>query len=188
MLYRQGNQKIEVIVRKDSGISSPAGTKGASAHKAANTQSDSTQLGPDIDKPKTEAGVRQTSLGKFIAAGVVQFAKQAAFTGFDYYISGIGMRTGDQALQAQIGRKIEIVKDVVSVGSSLYIGAKIGSSLGPLGAVVGALAGTASSAISIGVRQAERERSYNYEIFKENNSIQYQKTRAGLNMTNGRLR
>ena len=98
------------------------------------------------------------------------------------------MNSGDQSLQAQINRKIEIVQDVVNVGSSIISGALMGSSLGPVGTIVGGLVGAAGSAVSIGMRQQSREREYSYQVFKENSSIQYQRARAGLNLATGRLR
>lgn len=185
MLYKQNMQKFEIIVRKDGGSFAASGTKGLKTNQASNSQIDKTELRSNID---SDAGVKAKTLGKFIGAGLIQLTKQAIFSGFDYYVSGIGMNSGDQSLQAQINRKIEIVQDVVNVGSSIISGALMGSSLGPVGTIVGGLVGAAGSAVSIGMRQQSREREYSYQVFKENSSIQYQRARAGLNLTTGRLR
>ena len=184
MLYKEGVQKFDIIVRRDGNFSA-SGTKGLKTQQASNSQIDKTELGSNID---IDAGVKTKTLGKFVGAGMIQLTKQAIFSGFDYYVSGIGMNSGDQSLQAQINRKIEIVQDVVNVGSSIFSGALMGSSFGPVGTVIGGLVGAAGSAISIGFRQANREREYSYQVFKENSSIQYQRARAGLNLTTGRLR
>ena len=103
MLYKQGVQKFEIIVRKDGNVSA-SGTKGLKTQQASNSQIDKTELGSNID---IDAGVKTKTLGKFVGAGMIQLTKQAIFSGFDYYVSGIGMNSGDQSLQAQINRKIE---------------------------------------------------------------------------------
>ena len=68
------------------------------------------------------------------------------------------------------------------------MGAVYGAWGGPIGAVLGATFGAISSATSIGVKYAGREREFNYKVFKENNAIEYQRARASINMTTGRLR
>ena len=45
-----------------------------------------------------------------------------------------------------------------------------------------------TSGVSLAVKYAGREREFNYKVFKENNAIEYQRARASINMTTGRLR
>lgn len=184
MLYKQGVQKIEIIVRKDTTMGMP-GTNGLSTQKANGGQEDKQELGSNIDE---QAGIKQKTLSKFVWQHLKQLGKQAVFKGFDYYVGGIGMVNGDQALQAQIGRKIEIIQDTVNFGSAATSGFLLGSTFGGVGAIVGSVIGVASAGISLVVRQAERERTYNYETFKSENEIQYLRARAELNTITGRFR
>lgn len=115
----------------------------------------------------------------------ISFLKQS----FNYLVSNIGRSTGDSNYQAQIGRQLEIVNDTVNVGGSMLSGAAAGATIGGLpGAVVGALLSGASAGMSIGFRQSERERSYQYEMFKQGNNQAYNLARANYSATNGRLR
>ena len=59
---------------------------------------------------------------------------------------------------------------------------------GPVGAAVGAVAGIASSSINLGFKYAERQRTYQHEMFKENNSQAYQLARANYSALTGRVR
>ncbi len=184
MLYKQGVQKIEIIVRKDTTMGMP-GTNGLSTQKASVGQEDKEDLGSNIDE---KAGIKQKTLGKFVGKELIQLGKQAAFKGFDYFVGGIGMANGDQALQAQIGRKIEIIQDTVNFGTAAIGGAMLGATFGPIGSLIGGAVGVASAGISFAFRQAERERTYNYETFKSENAIQYLRARAELNTITGRVR
>ena len=83
---------------------------------------------------------------------------------------------------------MEIATDVTGIIGNTLSGAATGSLFGIGGTLIGAFAGFLSSAISIGFRQAERVRDFNFREFKENNSIEYQRARANINLTTGRLR
>ena len=105
-----------------------------------------------------------------------------------FYVGGLGNKYGDQAYQEQVERQMEIFNDVSGFLGSTAMGALSGVQGGPWGIAIGALAGAASSAISIGEKYATRERDFNYKIFKENNAIEYQRARASISLTTGRLR
>ena len=68
------------------------------------------------------------------------------------------------------------------------MGAVYGAWGGPIGAILGATFGAISSGASTAVKYLGREREFNYKVFKENNSIEYQRARASINLTTGRLR
>jgi len=180
LLYQQGVQKLEIIVRRD--ISVASGTKGLATGKASATQAE--DLGENIDDDST----KKKTLKQFAMVGAISVAKQIVFTGFDYYVGGIGMKNGDQALQDQVNAKISMVKDVINVGTSIAGGAIAGSAFGPVGTVVGAIVGVVSSGISIASRELEAKRQYDFAMFKENNAIEYNKARAGLFGSDGRVR
>ena len=115
----------------------------------------------------------------------VSFLKQS----LNYLTSNIGRSTGDSNYQAQIGRQLELVNDTVSVGGSMLSGLAAGAAIGGLpGAAVGAILSGVSSGINIGFRQMERERTYQYEMFKQGNNQAYNLARANYSATNGRLR
>lgn len=112
-----------------------------------------------------------------------QLVKQTA----NYYISDIGRKNGDSNYQDTINRQLEVVSDVASVGLGALAGATSLSMI-PGGAIVGAILGATSSAISIGFRQAEREREYQYTLFQENTSQVRNLARANYSIYTGRLR
>lgn len=181
MLYQQGTQRIEIIVRKDSG----GGQDGAKETETENVSSSGTQ-----NTTPTSGGLtaRQKRIIKTNTTHALAVSKQVIDLGIEYYVSGIGQRNGDQALQDQINRKVETVKDVTNLASSVAMGALYGSWGGPVGAVLGATFGAISTGVSTAVKYASRERDFNYKVFKENNAIEYQRSRAGINLTTGRLR
>lgn len=181
MLYQQGTQRIEIIVRKDSS----GGQDGAKETETENVSSSGTQ-----NTTPTSGGLtaRQKRIIKTNTTHALAVSKQVVDLGIEYYVSGIGQRNGDQALQDQINRKVETVKDVTNLASSVAMGALYGSWGGPVGAVLGATFGAISTGVSTAVKYASRERDFNYKVFKENNAIEYQRSRAGINLTTGRLR
>jgi len=68
------------------------------------------------------------------------------------------------------------------------MGAVYGAWGGPIGAIIGATLGAVSSSVSIGLKYAAKKEEYNYKAFKENNAIAYQRARASISLTTGRLR
>ena len=85
-------------------------------------------------------------------------------------------------------RRFEIVQDATNFASSVAMGAAYGSAGGPYGAAIGAVLGAVSSGVSLAFKFAGRQRDFEYKVFKENNAIEYQRARASINLTTGRLR
>ena len=175
MLYQQGTQRIEVIVRKED-LSQGAGEK--------DTADDTTDDGKD--KKKISARTKRIVVTNLTHA--LSTAKQVTGLGVEYYISGIGVRNGDQSMQSQIDRTIEKVEDVTNLASNVARGAVFGAWGGPVGIAVGITTAAAASSMSLAVKYAGRQRDYDYKIFKENNAIEYNRSRAGINILTGRLR
>lgn len=180
MLYQQGTQRIEVIVRKEDNSLAGANENETENISASGTQNETGKGGG--------LNARQKRIIKTNITHAIAVAKQITDLSIEYYISGIGQRTGDQALQDQASRRVEIVKDVTNIASSISMGALYGSWGGPVGAVLGATFGAASSIASTAVKYGQRERELTTKQFKEINSIQYQRARANINLTTGRLR
>lgn len=118
----------------------------------------------------------------------VSLAVQTGREAINYYVSDIGRANGDNNYQAIVNRNIEKVTDVLGIGQGLLSGAAVGAAAGPVGAIIGAVFGAASSGVSLGFKYAERERSYQHEMFEQNNSQAYQLARANYSALTGRLR
>ena len=182
MLYQQGTQRIEVIVRKEGG----GGTQGANETDTDDIGEKETTWRTSVfgsENPNRIKRVIKTNTTHALAV-----SKQVVDLGIEYWIAGLGNKYGDQAYQENVQRRVEIVKDVTNVASSVAMGALYGSWGGPIGAVLGATFGAISSGASTAVKYASREREFNYKVFKEENAIEYQRARASINLTTGRLR
>ena len=183
MLYQKGTQRIEVIVKKEGGADGGTNAKEVDSEEVAGkgTTWRTTVFGSE--NPQRIKRVVKTN-----ATHALAVVNQLAQLYISYKIGGIGYENGDQALQQQVERTVEIVKDATGFASSVGMGIMYGSWGGPIGAVVGGLLGAASSGASVAVKYAGRRRDYNYKVFKENNSIEYQRARASIRLTTGRLR
>lgn len=183
MLYQQGTQRIEVVVRKEGGGSSSAGAKETDVEDVGGKETTWRTSVFGSENPSRIKRVIKTNTTHALAV-----SKQVIDLGLEYWISGLGMKYGDQAYQENVQRQFEIVKDVGGFASSVAMGAVYGAWGGPIGAILGATFGAVSSGVSIATKYASRERDFNYKTFKENNAIEYQRARASINLTTGRLR
>lgn len=183
MLYQQGTQRIEVIVRKEGGGSASVGAKEIDSEDVGGKETTWRTSVFGSENPSRIKRVIKTNTTHAVAV-----SKQVIDLGLEYWISGLGNKYGDQAYQEQVSRQFEVVKDVTGFASSVAMGAVYGSWGGPIGAVLGAVFGAVSSGVSTAVKYAGREREFNYKVFKENNAIEYQRARASINLTTGRLR
>lgn len=114
----------------------------------------------------------------------------------NYYISDIGRANGDSNYQAIVNRRIEQVTDALSIGQGILSGASAGVTAGgmagpigaAIGAVIGATIGAISSGVGLGFKYAERERTYQHEMFKERTSQAYMLARTNYSAYTGRVR
>ena len=83
---------------------------------------------------------------------------------------------------------MEIFEDFSSIATSIAGGAMMGKFGGPTGIFFGVVLGAVRSVMNIGYKYAEREREYNFKVFKQENAIEYKRARANINLTFGRLR
>ena len=168
MLYQQGTQRIEVIVRKEGG--------GASETAAKETPTDEIGGGRETTWRTSVFGSENPNRIKRIiktnTTHALAVSKQVVDLGIEYWVGGLGNKYGDQAYQENVQRRVEIVKDVTNVASSIGMGALYGAWGGPVGAVLGAVFGAVSSGVSTAVKYAGREREFNYKVFKEENAIE----------------
>ena len=184
-LFQQGTQRIEVIVKRDSGGGSYAGGKEKEledmASETQDTQSGSTNRQQASDRRKRRIVVTNTTHAYAVS-------KQISGLIAEYFISGMGATHGDQAYQDQMRRQMEVFEDTTNLASSVVEGAVYGAWGGPIGLALGMMFSTLSTGTSIVAKYKTREREYNFKMFKEENSIEYRRSRAKINMTTGRLR
>lgn len=184
MLYQQGTQRIEIIVRKEGGgVSETAAKETPTDEIGGNRETTWRTSVFGSENPNRIKRVIKTNTTHALAV-----SKQVVDLGIEYWVGGLGNKYGDQAYQENVQRQVEIVKDVTNVASSVAMGALYGAWGGPVGAALGAVFGAVASGVSIAVKYAGREREFNYKMFKEENAIEYQRARASINLTTGRLR
>ena len=184
MLTEKGTQRIEIIVRK----AVEGGQQGA---KEIESDQDVTNENKDQEVQEKGGGSKSKKSKAWWRTQITHglaVAKQGLTQWYRYELAGIGYKTGDESLQAQIGRDVERIEDTVNVATSVAMGATYGASGGPLGMAIGAAMMGTQTALSIHFKYATRERDYKMKIFKENNAIEYKRARAQINLTTGRLR
>lgn len=183
MLYQNGVQRIEVVVRKESAGVAETNAKETPAEDVGGRETTWRASVFGSENPNRIKRVIKTNTTHALA-----ISKQVVDLGIEYWVGGLGDRYGDQAYQEQVQRQVEIIKDTTNIASSVAMGAVYGSWGGPIGAALGMLFGAISSGVSTASKYANRRREFNYKVFKENNAIEYQRARASINLTTGRLR
>lgn len=184
MYVQRGTQRIEVIVRKESaGALVGANTKDPDQVSDSTEKSTSTARSSNMPSGSAKSRMLRVNLTHSFAV-----ARQLVDASINYAIQGQGMNTGDQSLQDLTARNFEVYKDTTNVASSIAMGAVYGISGGPVGVIWGMALGALSATTSVAFKYAGRDREFNYKTFKENNSIEYQRARASISLTTGRLR
>ncbi len=140
----------------------------------------------DTIKKKLKQSMSKTQY--FALQSTVSLATQTAKQFANYLISDIGRANGDSNYQAIVNRRIEQVTDVLSFGQGMVSGAAAGAMAGPVGAAIGAAVGAIGAGVNLGFKYAERERSYQHQMFEEQNSQAYQLARANYSAMTGRIR
>ena len=177
-IISKATNRIDIVVRADYG--------GATSD---NTQSASTSPKEEQDLKTDEK--RNTKQIRTLTTHALSASLTIAFQGANYAVGGSGIYTGDESFQNYQQRQIEIVQDVQNVASSVGLNMMYGLIYSGGNPVVGAInagIGAMTSLTSKYVKYAGRHREYNYKVFKENNAIEYNRSRANINLTNGRLR
>lgn len=141
----------------------------------------------EIIKEKMEKKI--TASGVYAVSTFGRLAIQTAKSFHNYRVSDIGRKHGDSNYQAMVNREYEVAGEIAGIVGGAVNGAMAGVMTGnPIGVVVGLVAGVASSAINLGFKYAEKERSYQHEMFKNNTSQAYNLARANYSISTGRLR
>lgn len=177
MYTQKGTQRIEVIVRGE-------GVYGTGEQESATGNNN----GSGERGKQQWAERRRNRILKLNMLHLATATWQLSKRGLRYTINGQGLKHGDQALQDQEEMLIEIGSDLLSGIGGVVVGAQMGSFGGPIGATVGAIIGLANAVSNMTFKYLEREREYNFKLFKQENAIEYKRARAGTNLTFGRLR
>ena len=139
--------------------------------------------------------IKEKTIGKLSPATAYsvstfgRLAMQTVKAAHNYRVSDIGRKHGDSNYQAMVNREYEVAGEIAGIVGGAVNGAMAGVMTGnPIGVVVGLVAGVASSAINLGFKYAEKERSYQHEMFKNNTSQAYNLARANYSISTGRAR
>ncbi len=137
---------------------------------------------------ENKAKGRMTPTGNMALNMGIQITKQLVKQTANYFISDIGRKNGDSNYQSIVNRQVEIASDFLGTIGNAISGAATGSMFGPAGTVIGLVAGFTSSIVSIGFRQANREREYQHIIFEQNTNQAHNLSRANYSIYTGRVR
>lgn len=182
-LFTQG-QKIEVIVRKEDTNAATAGANDEKPENAGTNSENTEQSGNGSQTKTTHSKVAwRITATKVLSAGIM-----IGRLALNYYAGGVGYRNGDAAQQEAVQRNFEVIEEGAGLIASVGIGVTYGVRGGPAGMILGGVLALATTATSLGVKYAGKEREYNVKIFKEENAIEYRRARANLSLTTGRLR
>lgn len=97
--------------------------------------------------------------------------------------------TGDTNYQAYARRQSEIKQDVLNPMSNIVNATTSGGLIGgPIGAVIGFVTSATTSALSLINKYEGRNTQYAIDVWKQNQSTNYNKARAGIDLTDGRTR
>ena len=185
MYSQNGTQRIEVVIRKE-GAESSQGIKGVDTDRVS---TGGTSDGQSVDSEKvSRSELRKQRIIKTNTTHVLAAMKQVGNLAVNYYVGTLGYKNGDKSYQERVARQIEVVNDTTNIASSVGMGILYGSWGGPIGAVIGGLLGGVTTGTSTIFKYLGRQKEYNQTMFKENNSIQYMRSRANINLTTGRLR
>lgn len=171
--------RVDIVVSKVSG-----GGDGDGSNESPKEQNEEKKAEAKAQRIKQRT---KRMITRKIIAATIQLTEQTV----NYYNSGIGTYSGDSAYQDYQQRQAEKVLDTVNIGSSAGMGFMNGLMVSGGNPAVGlAVAGlqTITTLTSKYYKYAQRHRDYNLKTFKENNAIEYNRTRANINLTNGRLR
>jgi uncharacterized protein (DUF697 family) len=180
MIYQQGKQTLTVIVRGE-GVTTTDSTE-----RGADTSPKEEQDAQTQTKAKSKGmskRVKFITITHGIAAGVS--LTQATI---NYAIGDIAGTTGDKNYADLVRRKVEVFQDVGNVATATAMSGMYGSRGGLVAGIVTTAIGFTTAMVSKANKYLNREREYKIETFKMDNEIEYNRSRANINLTTGRLR
>lgn len=186
-LLKQESQTLTVIVRGE-GVYGDTGKPDADVAESPKQQQEQEK---EQKTPKTTVTTKRKINSRIalinathIGSMVIGISKAT----MNYAIGDIEATTGDKNLSDIMQRNLESVNDVGDLFTSTLMGAWYGSRGGWVGAVIGGAISLTQTATSKVYKYAGRERDYQIRTFKLDNEINYARSRANINWTNGRMR
>jgi hypothetical protein len=180
MIYQQNKQTLYVVVRGE-GV-----TSGGNVEK---TTDKSPKEEAEETKQETSKNKKTSNRVKMITAThAIATIYGIGVAGYNYAMGDIAGTTGDKNFGDIVKRNSETSKDVVDVLIATTMGAYYGSRGGVVAGFVTAGLSFATATASKVNKYLVRDREYNIETFKMDNEINYVRSRANINLTNGRLR
>lgn len=158
------NEKLYITISDNRGQ-----TSGASGKPTPNSQS----LDKAILNNLADEKFDNSLLGRYAEHQLFHTVKGATMKAVNFSISNIGNLTGDYIAQKNVYYVKEAISNIMNVGMTTLAGAQFG----PVGAVVGFVAGVSSIVVS-GIFD---DISNRVEIAKNNFNISMLRERAGLN-------
>jgi len=154
------NGKLYITISDERGVGSSAGIDGGT-----------------LGAGKQQIESRDTNLiTRYAEHELFHIVKQVAQQAVNYQLSNIGNFTGNYIRQEEVNQLKQCASDIMNVGMSTFAGF---STAGPIGAVVGFVAGVTSVVSSAVYSDLSAKVSY----AKTNFSISQLRERAGLNAT-----
>lgn len=183
-LYEQGVKKIVVTIRQ-----SGAGGKGTRGAKTQETPEPKDEMSSwNMTMYGTTNQHRIDRIKRINLTHAIGVSRQVASYMISYKLSSLEMENGDATYSDYMQRQVEVIEDVSGIATAFATGALYGSGGGLSGAIVGSLASGASAIASTAFKYINRQRDYEFKMFKINNGIEYKRARANISLTNGRLR
>lgn len=128
---------------------------------------------PSSSSDNKDKNDKDNLLKRYAEHEMFHLVKGTAIKSVNYAISNIGNFTGDYIRQREVNVSKQMISNVMSIGMSTLAGAKYG----PVGAIVGFVAGVSSIAIG----SVFEDISNRAEITKNNFDISQLRDRVGLN-------
>lgn len=171
----------------------------AQAYTSSRSTAENKKVNPNNAKSNVNSnnaesgGISHALSGKRIihlSQSAVRFGVNMGINVIPNAVNGqIANATGDVNYQAMARRKSEILADTVNpisnISNATISGALIG---GSIGAVVGFASSAITSVFSLANKYEGRKTQYAIDTWKQNQSTNYNKARAGIDLTDGRTR
>lgn len=194
-------KKLVIEVKQTSGNSSKKGN----ADDAEEKDDFQAEVKDKVKKLSNPVGAIKSSIEDFagakglaVAGAVITVSQQVlgqVSASVNFAISGIGMTTGDSALQERVAREQEKVQESVQMAKGVLggaaAGAVMGAAFGPVGMLVGAVGGAIFGGVTTDIdkerKYEERRREYEYDAWKLDTARAVNLQRSGVTISNGRL-
>lgn len=184
-LLKQESQTLTVIVRGEGVY----GEQPKQVDASESPKQKQEQEKDEKDVAKTNTTKKKSNRIMLInATHIASMAIGISKATLNYAVGDISATTGDKNLSDITQRNLESVNDVGDMFSSTLMGVWYGSRGGMVGAIVGGAISFTQTGLSKIYKYAGRERDYQIQTFKMDNEINFARSRANINWTNGRMR